>query len=115
MVDFSGAGSPLTSDGISRSCDAVNVGPGEMWSIISVETSGCGFLPDRRPKILFERHVFHRLTGGRFDADDPDVSQPSQGGYGPGGAYQYDRLAAAIQLDRIAALQSASWPGTDYG
>jgi len=49
------------------------------------------------------------LTGHKFDADDPDVSQPSSGGYGPGGAHQYERLAAAIQLDRTAALQSASW------
>ncbi|PTR14383.1 putative peptidoglycan binding protein [Nitrosospira sp. Nsp2] len=31
------------------------------------------------------------------------------GGYGPSGAHQYDRLAVAIQLDRAAALQSASW------
>jgi hypothetical protein len=37
------------------------------------------------------------------------VSQPTAGGYGPGGAHQYERLAAAIQLDRNAALQSASW------
>src|SRR5204863_9082982 len=33
----------------------------------SVETSGCGYLPDRRPKILFERHVFSRLTEHRYD------------------------------------------------
>jgi hypothetical protein len=76
---------------------------------MSVETSGCGYLPDRRPKILFERHLFSRQTGGQFDADDPDISDPSPGGYGPGGAHQYDRLAAAIQFDRSAALQSASW------
>ena len=109
MVEFAGAGAPLTSSGMSRSSSTLGVGLPEMWSVLSVETSGCGFLPDRRPKILFERHVFHRLTGGRFDADDPDVSQPSQGGYGPGGAHQYERLAAAIQLDRAAALQSTSW------
>jgi hypothetical protein len=77
--------------------------------VLAVETSGCGFLSDRRSKLLFERHIFHRLTGGRFDAEDADVSQPTAGGYGPGGAHQYDRLAAAISLDRDAALQSASW------
>ena len=58
---------------------------------------------------MFERHIFHRLTGGRFDAGDADVSQPTSGGYGPGDTHQYDRLAAAISLDRDAALQSASW------
>jgi len=81
----------------------------EIWSVLGVETSGCGFLPDRWPKLLFERHIFHRLTGGRFDAEDPDVSQPTPGGYGRSGAHQYNRLAAAaIALNRGAALQSAS-------
>ncbi len=45
----------------------------ELWAVLSVETSGCGYLPDKRPKILFERRVFSRLTGHRFDADDPDM------------------------------------------
>ena len=37
------------------------------------------------------------------------MSNASAGGYGSGGAHQYDRLAQAIQLDRTAALRSASW------
>ena len=74
---------------------------------MAVETSGCGFLPDRRPPILFERHIFHRLTGGRFD--DGDISDQAPGGYGPMGAAQYLRLSRAVALDRTAALQSASW------
>ena len=109
MPEFSAAGTALSSNGLSEASQAAGVGLPEIWSVLSVETSGCGFLPDRRPKILFERHVFHRLTGGRFDGDDPDVSQPTAGGYGPSGAHQYERLAAAIQLNRNAALQSASW------
>ncbi len=109
MTDFKGAGIPLTQSGMETAANRVSLGMAELWSVVSVETSGFGFLPDRRPKILFERHIFRRITGGKFDADDPNVSQPSQGGYGPGGAHQYDRLAAAILLDRTAALQSASW------
>ena len=108
-MDFAGPGTPLNSDDVDANATLIQVGLPELWSVISVETSGCGFLPDRRPKILFERHFFHRLTGGKFDAEDPDVSAPNAGGYGPSGAHQYDRLAAAIQLDRHAALQSASW------
>jgi hypothetical protein len=108
-LDFAGAGSPLTQGGVQGASTLIAVGLPEIWAVISVETSGCGFLSDRRPKILFERHVFSRLTGGQFDAVAPDVSQPTPGGYGAGGAHQYDRLAAAIQLDRDAALQSASW------
>jgi hypothetical protein len=109
MPEFAGAGTALSTGGFDEASHACGVGSPEIWSVISVETSGCGFLPDRRPKLLFERHIFHRLTDGQFDADDPDISQPTAGGYGAGGAHQYDRLAAAIQLDRNAALQSASW------
>jgi len=76
--------------------------------VIDVESRG-GFLPDKRPKILFERHYFSRLTKGKFDAAHPDISNPKWGGYGAGGANQYDRLGRAIALNRDAALQSASW------
>jgi hypothetical protein len=109
MAGFSGNGTALSSVGLDEVSQTARLGLPEIWSVISVETSGCGFLPDRRPKILFERHIFHDLTNGRFDRRDPDISQPTPGGYGIGGAHQYDRLAAAIQLDRNAALQSASW------
>ncbi len=109
MVEFAGPGLPLTQRGIDAATTALDVEPAALWAVLAVETSGCGFLADRRPKILFERHVFSRLTAHRYDADDPDVSQPTAGGYGPSGTYQYGRLMAAIQLDRAAALQSASW------
>lgn len=109
MVDFAGTGNPLTPEGLDEASNAAGVELPEIWAVVSVEAAGSGFLPDRRPKLLFERHIFHRLTSGRFDSEDADVSQPTAGGYGPGGAHQYERLAAAIQLDRSAALQSASW------
>jgi hypothetical protein len=108
-MNFSGLGVPLTQAGIAAAAGAADIGVPELWALMSVETSGCGFLPDRRPKILFERHIFSRLTDGRFDVDDPDISQPSQGGYGFPGGHQYDRLCVALTLDAAAALQSASW------
>jgi peptidoglycan hydrolase-like protein with peptidoglycan-binding domain len=86
----------------------VEMDPAVLWSVVVVETSGCGFLPDRRPGILFERHIFSRLTGRRFDASHPKISGPA-GGYGPPGAHQYERLAEAIACNRRAALESASW------
>jgi hypothetical protein len=104
---FVGRSRPLSIHGMAAVATSLLVGVQEVWTVLNVETSGCGFLPDRRPEILYERHVFHRLTGGRFD--DGDLSDPSPGGYGAGGAHQYDRLTAAMNLDRAAALQSASW------
>lgn len=109
MMDFFGAGKALSEAGFATAANAVEAPEAALWAVLAVETSGAGFLKDRRPKILFERHVFSRLTGGRFDAEDPDVSAPAQGGYGASGSHQYDRLQAAIVLDRSAALQSASW------
>ncbi len=100
---------PMSADGLFKGCDLLGVKPADVWTVLTVETKGCGFLPDRRPQILFERHIFHRETNGTYDQTAPEVSNASPGGYGPAGAHQYDRLAQAIQLDRTAALRSASW------
>jgi len=104
---FRGNAEALSADGLTEVTGKLGVKAPELWTVLAVETSGCGFLPDRRPKILFERHVFHRLTKGRFD--DGDISDSKAGGYGALGAHQYERLALALRKDRSAALQSASW------
>ena len=107
QVPFQGNAFALSSDGLAAVSSNLGVHAPEIWTVLAVETSGCGFLPDRRPQILYERHIFHRLTQGRYD--DGDISDPQPGGYGARGAQQYDRLAKAIARDRISALASASW------
>lgn len=109
MVDFLSSGTPLTRDDLDAALDLIGAEEAALWAVLAVETSGSGFLPDRRPKILFERHYFHRLTAGRYDSDFPQISFKSAGGYGPAGAHQYARLELALTLDESAALQSASW------
>jgi hypothetical protein len=106
-LPFQGSAAALSNDGLATVASTLGVQAPEIWTVLAVETSGCGYLPDRRPQILFERHIFHRLTSGQYD--DGDISDPVPGGYGPTGAPQYDRLARAISKDRTAALQSASW------
>ncbi len=108
-MQFAGAASALTQVGLSAFLQATGTQPADVWAVLAVETSGCGFLPDRRPKILFERRQFHMLTAGRYDRSHPDISNAQPGGYGAGGAYQYERLAKALALDRASALQSTSW------
>ena len=108
-MDFAGPGKPLTQKSLDEAGAIVGIPNSAMWAVIQVESSGAGYQPDRRPKILFERHKFSKATDGRFDASHPGISNPSQGGYGEGGAHQYDRLAEALPLDREAALASASW------
>lgn len=82
------------------------------------------------PAILYERHCFSRLTGGRYDKDHPDISWPV--GYrtkeqlGKKDEWMHDgkvdnddiyasyatsylRLLNAYRLDAEAALKSCSW------
>ena len=107
-IDFQGKGRPLTQAGFDAAIARLEVAPAALWSLITVETRGFGYLPDRRPKILFERHIFHRRTDGEFDATAPDISSPDAGGY-IGNEAEYNRLARAMELNRKAALESASW------
>ena len=78
-----------------------------------VESRGAGFLPDGRPVILFERHVFWKRLQARgidpapFAARQPDIVSRTRGGY-RGGAAEYTRLATAESIDAGAAWESAA-------
>lgn len=108
MTIQAGEAAPLSQSGFDSALARLGVDQAALWSLLTVETRGFGFLPDRRPKILFERHIFHKRTGGRFSAQHPGISSPAGKGY-LGNAAEYDRLAQAIKLDHDAALESASW------
>lgn len=106
-LEFSGPATGLDDAAIEAAAQKIGCQVAAVRAVIDVESRG-GFLPDGRPKILFERHYFSRLTSGKFDVTAPDISHPKWGGY-KGGAAEYDRLARAIKLNRDAALRSASW------
>lgn len=107
-MNFQGQGRPLSDAGMGRVCALLGVSEREVWAVLTVETRGFGFFQDRRPQILFERHVFHQKTNGRYAAGNEDISKAKPGGY-VGGAAEYVRLEKAMGLDRRAALESASW------
>ena len=110
-MEFAGAATPLAAGDVVALAVRLRCEPAAVWAVCDVESAGGGFLPDKRPKILYEAHIFGRLTRHRWDATHPNVSAPSwnRALYGAPGAHQYDRLDEAIGLDRAAALQSASW------
>jgi hypothetical protein len=109
--DFKGAATPLSDADLDAAAAELGCERAVIDAVCDVESSGGGFLADRRPKILFEAHAFHTATGGRWDRTNPNISSPTwdRSLYGASGAHQYDRLAEAIALDRNAALESASW------
>ncbi|MBB3035273.1 N-acetylmuramidase domain-containing protein [Alteriqipengyuania lutimaris] len=106
--EFIGDPSPLEAADFERPARSLRCSVPALRAVAQVESAGGGYQRDGRPKILFERHWFHRHTGGKHSQSHSDISWPSWGGYA-GGAREYDRLARAIALDREAALKSASW------
>lgn len=96
-----------------RAVDEVESGGG--WytdvraDILNLDGHG-GFIDGPNlPKILFEAHVFDRETGGKYRASHPNLSSKSWNrALYVGGQGEWARLHKAMQLDRVAALRSAS-------
>jgi len=93
-----------------RAAAELNCEVAAVKAVAEVESRGSGFLPDGRPKILFEAHHFARLTKQQYNLTHPNISSKrwSKSLY-LGGAKEYDRLKEAMLLDPPAAIQSASW------
>jgi hypothetical protein len=116
MIALAGVALPrhLTDDDLVRAADTLGVSVAAIRAVNEVESRGEGFLPDGRPVILFERHVFYRRLKARgLDADAlaakyPNIVSPTPGGY-MGKAAEYTRLAIAARIDADAAHESASW------
>lgn len=106
--EFAGDPTPLTDADFERAATTLGCSVAAVRAVAQVESLGGGYLPDARPKILFERHWFHKLTQGKWSSANSHISWPKAGGY-KGGAAEYGRLEEAIKLDRTAALKSASW------
>lgn len=103
MARFVGAAEPLSKPGFEAAVAALGAGMAELVAVPKVESRSCELLPNRRPKILYERHALHCLTGGAHSAAHPDISNPPAGGYA-GNEREYPRLERAMRLDRTGAL-----------
>lgn len=99
----------LTEQDFVNAAQELNCDVAAIKAVCEVEAPKGGFLEDGRPTILFERHKFHKFTGGRFSAEHPDISSAKAGGYGPAGAHQWRRFSRAFALDAKAAMKSCSW------
>jgi N-acetylmuramidase len=79
-------------------------------AVTKIEAPRGAFDAQGRPSILYEKHVFARNSGGRFNASNPVLSAKNwqPGTYGPFSA-QYQKLADACALDPGAAFKACSW------
>jgi hypothetical protein len=94
----------VLDDELQEFADKLGASLKQIKAVALVESSGGGFTDTGRPKILFERHYFWRLTGGRFGASA--WSQPTGGGYD---GDSWSKLCLAACQDPAAAFGSCSW------
>ncbi|WP_293354943.1 N-acetylmuramidase domain-containing protein [Phenylobacterium sp.] len=107
IPSFKGEAKPFSEGAVAAAAAKLACEVAAVRAVMQVESRG-GFLPDGRPRILFERHYFSRLVNGAYDHEHPDICSTRSGGY-VGGAAEYDRLVRAARLDLRAAIRSASW------
>jgi hypothetical protein len=105
-----GPDTPLTNNDIVSSANALGVSPAHIQTIVAVEAAGAGFF-NGLPKILFEGHIFSRLTNGRFNASHPRLSYPrwDKSKYPKTQEGRYAQLLDAVALDPDAAFSAASY------
>ena len=101
----------LTEADYDAAATAIGCEAAAIKAVVMTEVGGNPqgmFDGEGRPTILFERHIFSKLTGHRFDGAYPDISNRVPGGYGHF-SEQYPKLERAIALDHDAGLKAASW------
>jgi hypothetical protein len=103
----------LTDRDIAAAAARLGATVSQVRAVRIVEASGAGYDRAGMPKILYERHKFHALTGGRFSPSS--FSQSKSGGYtsdanGDGICDSWDRLCEGIATGEVdAAFQACSW------
>ena len=108
----------LSDDDYAAAAAELGVDVPAIQAVAEVETSGEAFDESGRPRILFERHYFHRRTGGRHAATHPRISNARAGGYGQFSA-QYGKLEEAhrrvlSKAEKAKAAKPAQ-PGSGKG
>ncbi|MER9662264.1 N-acetylmuramidase domain-containing protein [Mesorhizobium sp. M0195] len=107
---FKGDAKRITDLDIPRIGAIIGVGEDEIHAFMDVEAAGSGFDAKGRPKLLFEPHVFYRnLSGAKRTAAVKAGLAYAKWGAEPYPKDSYQRLIAAMALDQMAALKSASW------
>ncbi|WP_460031339.1 N-acetylmuramidase family protein, partial [Megalodesulfovibrio paquesii] len=107
---------PLTDADIAAAAAALGVEACAVRAVLAVESLGKGFLPDGRPRVLFEGHIFWRqLVSRNIDPAPlagkyPNLVYPKwdRSQY-RGSLGEWERLNSAALIHKDAALCAASW------
>ena len=101
----------FTSEALAQAADLLKCTVPHIQTVADVESAGGGFFPDGSPKTLFEGHIFHKYTAGKYAATHPTLCYRkwTREYYGRNWRQEVERREAAIELDRKAALLSMSW------
>ena len=94
----------VTDDVVQALADRLQCSAKQLRAMAKVESGGSAYDDQGRPKILFERHLFHRLTNGAHSPSS--FSQPKGGGYNEP---SWDKLTRAACVDADAAFAATSW------
>lgn len=109
-ASFVSAATYLIVYDLSRIGHTIGVGEDEIHAVMDLEAAGGGFDRLKRPKMLFEPHVFWRHL-----ADAEQTRAASLGlayaAWKPGSypTDSYPRLMQAMAINETAALKASSW------
>lgn len=93
----------VTPEQVQSFAHAIGCTEKQLRAVAKVESGGAAYDTKGRPKILFERHYFHRLTMGKWSVSA--FSNSTGGGYSED---SWQKLADACERDPWAAFQSIS-------
>lgn len=111
------SGTTLSPEDFVKIAALLDVEVAALKAVKDVETGSFGaFIAPGKPTILFEGHIFwsqlqqRGISPDKFAQGNKDILYPAadRSQY-RGGNAEYDRLARAIEINREAALCSASW------
>ena len=101
---------PAISDAdIAAAADKLGVTPAHIRMVRKVESGGKSFDDRGRPVILFEPHIFHKRTGGKWSPSEFSYAVWRSRPYPKGYDARWAQMAQAAAHDEVAALESASW------
>ena len=107
---MAGLNTPIGSADVNTVAESMGIEPAKIWAVRDVEASANAFT-DGLPTILFEPHVFSRLTDHKYDSSNRDLSSRSWNPklYPGSQSGRWNQLLKASALDVDAALSAASY------